>query len=378
MRHTTIIIFFFFFSGLLKSQEVDTFYLHYPISKYDTVIYKRIIEFNLDANLYHVRDYFENGQIQMQGTYSKFDKNIKESFWCNYRTNTKQGVYEEWFEDGKIKFIGNYINGLRTGLSNRWAENGQMIEEDNWINGQLNGKAKYWTEQGELQYDVTFIHGLKQNPENVNYHYLPYLPRDYDNDTTKSWPLIIYLHGGSHRGTDLNVLYTYGIPDQIHRGRDFPFIIISPQCHKYMWWSSDAWFENLYNEIRNKYRVDTNRVYLTGFSLGGSGTWYLAAKYPEIFTAIAPIAGATSHMDYIDNHIDNLINIPIWAFHGETDNMAPSEETMRIIEKLDRYNKDLKVTIEPNVGHWINWLVYPEKELYEWFLKYDKRLEKNN
>ena len=176
----------------------------------------------------------------------------------------------------------------------------------------------------------------------------------------------------------MNVLYTYGIPDQIWRGRDFPFIIISPQCSKYMWWSSDDWFENLFNEIKTKYRIDTNRVYLTGFSLGGSGTWYLASKYPDVFAAIAPIAGATSHINFIDDNINKLVDIPIWAFHGETDNMAPSEETMRIIEKLNIYNKELKVTIEPNIGHWIYWLVYPEQDLYDWFLKHDKRLNNNN
>ena len=142
MRYLILIITLFLVSGSLRSQEIETFYLHYAISKYDTIIYKRIIEFNWEANLYHVQDYFENGQIQMQGTYSRFDKNIKESLWCNYRTNTKQGLYQEWFKNGKIKFIGNYINGLRTGVSNRWAENGQMIQEDNWLNSQVHGSAK--------------------------------------------------------------------------------------------------------------------------------------------------------------------------------------------------------------------------------------------
>lgn len=373
-----IAISLFIISGQLKSQEIDTFYLHYPISKYDTLVYKRIIEHTKDANLFRVRDYLENGQIQMQGTYSKFDKTVKESFWCNYRSNTKQGQYQEWFENGEIKFIGNYKDGLRIGVSNRWSENGQLIEEDNWINGQLHGKAKYWTEQGELQFDILFEHGLKQNPKNVNYNYMPYLPTDYNADTTKKWPLIIYLHGGSHRGTDLNKLYEYGVPDQIHRGREFPFIIVSPQCPKYMWWSSDNWFENLYNEITEKYRIDTNRVYLTGFSLGGSGTWFLAAKFPEMFAAIAPIAGATSHIDFIDDNINNLVDIPVWAFHGNIDNMVPVEESERIIEKLEEKNKNLKLSVEPNVGHWINWLVYPGQDLYDWFLKHDRQTNNND
>ena len=332
LKHGSIFISFMILSGFLKAQEIETYFLHYAISKYDTIIYKRIIEFNKNANLYNVQDYFENGQIQMQGTYSKFDKNIKESFWCDYRTNKKQGRYQEWFENGKIKFIGNYKNGLRTGLSHRWAENGQMIEEDNWVDGQLHGNAKYWTEKGELQFDLIFEHGLNLNPKNVKYHYLSYLPTDYNVDTTKRWPLIIYLHGGSMRGTDLNKLYTYGIPDQIFRGREFPFIIASPQCPKYMWWSSDDWFENFYNELTTKYRIDTNRVYLTGVSLGGSGTWYLAAKFPERFAAIAPIAGATSHIDFIDNNIKKLVDVPIWTFHGKIDNVVHLKKPKELLK----------------------------------------------
>jgi predicted peptidase len=89
--------------------------------------------------------------------------------------------------------------------------------------------------------------------------------------------------------------------------------------------------------------------------------------------AIAPMSGFTSHMDFIDNSIDKLTNIPIWAFHGKTDNVVPFEETERIIKKLEEINKDLKFTIELEVGHWINWLVYPNQELYDWFLKHDKR-----
>ena len=267
-------------------------------------------------------------------------------------------------------------NGLRNGLSISWYINGQKEAEENWLNGQLHGRAKYWTEKGDLQFDLIFEHGLNQNQKNVNYHYITYLPRDYDPDTVKKWPLIIYLHGGSDRGTDLNKLYASGIPDQIYRGREFPFIIISPQCPEHIRWSTDNWFENFYKEVTDKYRVDTNRVYLTGLSLGGSGTWYIAAKYPDKFAAIAPISGFTSHLDYIDKNIDRLIDMPLWAFHGKIDNVVPFEETERIIKKLEGKNKDLKFSVEPDVGHWIHWLVYPNQELYDWFLKFDKRIKK--
>ena len=354
---------------------IDTFLLDNPISKYDTITFKRIIEYKADDNFFHVRDYFQSGQIQMDGYYSLFDKHIKEEYQCNYKTNIKEGSYKEWFENGQIRFIGTYKNGLRSGLCNSWYSDGQIESEENWLNGQLHGNVKYWTKQGFLQFDLFFDNGININPKNVDYQYLSYTPTDYITDTLKLWPLIIYLHGGSDRGTDLNKLYSQGIPDQIHRGREFPFVIISPQCPEHIRWSTDNWFENFYSDIISKYRIDTNRVYLTGMSLGGSGTWYLAAKYPDIFTAIAPMSGFTSHMDFIDNNIDKLTNISIWAFHGKTDNVVPFEETERIIKKLEGINRNILFTIEPEIGHWINWLVYPNQELYDWFLKHDKRLK---
>jgi len=378
MRHTVTIILLIFSLGLIQAQDIDTFFLKYGVSKYDTIIYKRIIEFDKNRKIFHVKDYFENGQIQMEAFYSSFDKNIKEGSQCNYSSNTKEGLFKNWYENGQLEYSATYKNGLINGLSAFWYKNGIKESEENWLQGQLNGKVKYWTEQGELQFDLSFDHGLNQNPKEVQYHYLSYTPKEYNTDTLKKWPLIIYLHGGSRRGTDLIKLYADGIPDQLYRGREFPFIIIAPQCPEHIRWSTDNWFENLYKEVNEKYRIDTNRVYLTGFSLGGAGTWYIAAKYPDKFASIAPMSGFTSHMDFIDNNIEMLINIPIWAFHGRIDIVVPFEETERIIKKLDGKNKDLKFSVEPEVGHWINWLVYPNQELYDWFLKYDKRSKTKN
>ncbi len=378
MRHTATLILMILSLGVAKAQVIDTFFLKHAVSKSDTIIYKRIIEFDKKRNLYHVKDYFENGQIQMDAYYSSFDKNIKEGSQCNYRSNTKEGIYKNWFENGLPECSATYKNGLINGLSTFWYKNGIKESEEHWLQGQLHGKVKYWTEQGELQFDLTFDHGLNKNPKKVQYRYLSYTPKEYNSDTLKKWPLIIYLHGGSRRGTDLNKLYADGIPDQIYRGREFPFIIIAPQCPEHIRWSTDNWFENLYNEVNDKYRIDTNRIYLTGCSLGGAGTWYIAAKYPDKFAAIAPMSGFTSHMDFIDNNNEKLIDLPIWAIHGKKDIVVPFEETERIIKKLEGKNKNLRFSVEPEAGHWVNWLVYPNQELYDWFLNYDKRSRTKN
>ncbi len=379
MKNTTLILLLFICLGAIKAQEVDTFYLHVPISKNDTIIYKRIIQFDNNDSLYHVRDYYPNGQIQMQGTYSSFDKSIKEeSLWCNYKTNTKEGEFKGWYKNGQIESKTNFLNGLRHGLHEYWYSNGQRESKQNNINGQEHGKSTWWNTDGSLQNELIFEKGLNQNPKDTNYHYISYTPKEYYDDTLKKWPLIIYLHGGSSRGTDTIKLYCCGIPDQIWRKREFPFIIVAPQCPINQRWSTDNWFENFYEEVTTKYRIDTNKVYLTGVSLGGSGTWYLAIKFPDKFAAIAPVSGFTRHIDYIIKNTDKLIDIPIWAFHGKIDKVVEFEDTEWMINRLKEKNKDLKFTADPDVGHGMYWSVYPEQELYDWFLQHDKRMQNKN
>jgi len=378
MKHFTLILLLFICLSAVKAQVVDTFYLCHPNSKNDTIIYMRIIQSNKSNSLYHVRDYYPNGQIQMEGTYSSFDKSIKENLWCNYKTNTKEGEFKVWYSNGQIESKTNFLNGLRHGLHEYWYSNGNRESIQNYSYGQENGKCTWWNNDGSLQQELIFEKGLNQNQKDVNYHYISYTPKDYNADTLKKWPVIIYLHGGSSRGNDTTKLYCCGIPDQIWRGREFPFIIVAPQCPINERWSTDNWFENFYKEVTTKYRVDSNKIYLTGVSLGGDGTWYLAIRYPEKFAAIAPISGFTRHMDYVIKNIDKLIDIPIWAFHGKIDDVVPFEETEWMINELKGKNKDLKFTVETDVGHWMDWLVYPKQELYDWFLKYDKstRLKK--
>lgn len=380
MKYFLTIVFSIICISNLYTQPTDTLLILQPISKYDTLTFTRIIHYDENDSLFYVRDYFENGQIQMQGTYSSIDKYVKENYWCNYKTNIKQGFYQTWYKNGNQESRYNFVDGKKNGLCEEFYPNGQISEKGYWSKGDIKGNSrgmrhgnfKGWSKEGQLLYDDNFEKGLKINPIDTNYQYMIYKPLEYESDTSQCWPLIIYLHGGSQRGTDLRKLYSSGIPDQIYRGREFPFIIVAPQCPVLIRWSTDNWFENFFEEITSKYRVDTDRVYLTGNSLGGSGTWYLGIKYPDKFAAIAPICGFTSHMDYIDQNIDNLINTPIWAFHGRIDKTVPFEETQRMIKKLKGRNMSIKFTAMPDVGHWISWLVYPDQEIYDWFLKYSR------
>lgn len=373
MKSNLYVILMFICLKPLTAQVADTFYLHYPLSKNDTIVYKRIIQFDKNTGLYNVRDYHPNGQIQMEGTYSSFDKKVKESLWCNYKSNTKEGEFKKWYKNGQLESKTNYRKGLRHGLHEYWYSNGKRESIQNYLNGMEEGKTIWWNDDGSVQQEFELEKGLNQYRKEANYNYISYKPKEYYKDTLKKWPLIIYLHGGSGRGGDTMKLYSSGIPDQIWRGREFPFIIAAPQCPINRRWSTDNWFEKFYREITAKFRVDTNRIYLTGVSLGGDGTWYLAIRYPDKFAAIAPISGFTHHMDYIIKNTDKLIDIPIWAFHGVIDDVVQFEDSEWMINKLKGKNKELYFTAQQDVGHWIDWLVYPKQELYDWFLKYEKK-----
>jgi pimeloyl-ACP methyl ester carboxylesterase len=376
MTRTAAVLAMVYCLGWTPTQEGETYILKQVVSSRQTIVYTRVIRFDDRAHLFHVKDYDEVGHLRMDAFYSSFDKRVKEDVQCNYRSNTKEGPYAEWYANGRPRYLGHFSRGRFDAASTAWYENGQKESEEHWRDGQLHGRVRYWSEQGDLQFDSTFEHGMNQHRRTVRYRYVSYVPADYDADTGKKWPLVVYLHGGSDRGTDLKKLYASGIPDQIYRGRQFPFIVLAPQCPEHLRWSTDDWFENFYQEAVAKYRIDTDRIYLTGPSLGGSGTWYIAARYPTTFAAIAPLSGFTSHLDFIDQNIDKLADTPVWAFHGKLDTVVPFEETERIVKRLGGTNRNLRFSADPSAGHSIHWQVYPGQEIYDWFLRYERRSRK--
>ena len=151
----------------------------------------------------------------------------------------------------------------------------------------------------------------------VKLDYLVYLPPDYDSKA--SWPLLVFLHGAGERGDDLELVKKHGPPKLIEEGKQFPFIVVSPQCPKDGWWTSKPLeLTVLVDEIEAKYKVDKDRIYLTGLSMGGFGTWMLAGYTPERFAALVPICGGGDTLT-----ARRLGNVPIWVFHGAKDPVVP-------------------------------------------------------
>jgi len=193
--------------------------------------------------------------------------------------------------------------------------------------------------------------------------YLLYLPNDYSKE--EKYPLLVFLHGAGERGDDLELVKIHGPPKLIEAGHVFPFIIVSPQVPLDEWWSPDTvvW---LTEEIMEKYNVDTERVYLTGLSMGGFGTWRTVTKYPEMYAAIAPICGGG---DPAKAH--RIKDIPIWVFHGAKDDIVPLKRSEEMYEALKEYGK-IEFTVYPEANHdsWTE--TYEKPKLYEWLLSHKR------
>ncbi len=200
----------------------------------------------------------------------------------------------------------------------------------------------------------------------VKYAHLLYLPKTYASGRD-AYPLVIYLHGGSQRGKggpDLNKLKQYGLPRLVDQGREFPFIIASPQCPDQRYWSSENWFEPLYTALTAKYRIDPKRVYLTGISMGGYGTWQTAVAHPTTFAAIVPLCGGCDD----STQVCRLKNVPIWTFHGTADDLVPVDETARLVRRLRACGGNVRFSRLEQEGHGLQYL-YEDPALYEWLLK---------
>jgi len=199
------------------------------------------------------------------------------------------------------------------------------------------------------------------------YKYLLYLPDGYEKNKEKEYPFILFLHGAGERGDDLNRVKAHGPPKFLDNKKDFPFIVVSPQCPKSEHWEAFK-LNALLEEIVEKYRIDKDRIYLTGLSMGGYGTWDLATNYPHWFAAIAPICGGGDI-----RRIRSIKDIPVWTFHGLRDNVVPIERTLELVRALEKVGGNIKFTVYPEAGHNSWSQTYENPELWEWFLKHKRQ-----
>jgi predicted peptidase len=200
----------------------------------------------------------------------------------------------------------------------------------------------------------------------VKFDYLLYLPEDYSKDPNKKWPFILFLHGAGERGTNVNRVAATGLPKNLQDKKDFPFIVVSPQCPVTSGWRPFD-LNALLDDVLVRYRVDPDRVYLTGLSMGGFGAWELVSTYPQRFAAVAPMCGGGN-----PTSVRRLRNLPFWVFHGDADPTVPVKLSDDMVEALKQAGAEVKYTRYPGVGHDCWTQSYNNPEIYDWFLAHTR------
>lgn len=198
----------------------------------------------------------------------------------------------------------------------------------------------------------------------VKYNYILNLPTDYDKYPDKKWPVIFYLHGRHASGKNLQSVKRYGLPYFISKGKKMDFIVVSPQCPWGKNWASDDWFNPVYDELSGKLRIDDSRVYMTGISMGGFGTWALASRMPDRFAAIAPFCGGAD-----TQWADQLKKVPTWVFHGTADHDIPISRSEVMVKALEKLKAEIRFTRLKGQGHDIS-RQFNNDELYAWLLEH--------
>lgn len=196
--------------------------------------------------------------------------------------------------------------------------------------------------------------------------YSVYIPKSYDPD--RPIPLVVYLNGMGECGTDGLRPVRIGVGGAVLRDPDkWPFIVLFPQkqSRESMWIDEEPMLMAVLGKTRGEQNIDRSRIYLTGASQGGIGTWAIAANHPDLFAAIAPVCGYGSHEMAL-----KLVKMPIWVFHGEKDTAVDVRKARQSVEWVNAAGGSCKATIYPDLGHSVWDRAYQEEKLNEWFLEH--------
>jgi predicted peptidase len=208
----------------------------------------------------------------------------------------------------------------------------------------------------------------KIKTKSIAKHELSYALHRPENTREKK-PLIIFLHGSGERGTDIEKVKVHG-PFKFLKSNELDSYVLAPQCPENEYWDSEVLYQ-LILKIQKENNIDSNRIYLTGLSIGGWGAWNLAFAHPEMFAALVPIAGFVDRVPMIENC--KIAAIPIRIFHGLVDDVVDVNYSISIYKKLKTCNSNIELTIFDDAGHDSWTRVYDNKEIYEWMFQQIKK-----
>jgi predicted peptidase len=211
-----------------------------------------------------------------------------------------------------------------------------------------------------------FLDRVYKDSSGKEVKYILFVPHEYKGD--QAYPTILFLHGAGESGTDGKKQSAVGLGPAIRKNeKTFPFIALFPQSQRGGWGATTDEGKRamaILAEVEANYKVDSKRIYLTGLSMGGMGTFSLAAAHPEKWAAIVPVCGRGNA-----GTAEKMKNIPCWCFHGDADNAVNVKGSREMMDALKKAGAEPKYTEYPGVGH-NSWdKAYGTKELYDWLLE---------
>jgi len=213
-------------------------------------------------------------------------------------------------------------------------------------------------------------HKFKANAKEIGYKL--FMPECYLENKDELFPLFLFLHGMKKRGNNLSLLDNYGLLQVAEDEPGFRYVILAPQCPEDTYWPENRiCVLELLDRIIHDNRIDRNRIYVTGFSMGGNGTWDMAAYTEGIFAAAVPISGW-----YETEEAHQLTSIPIWVFHGELDDVVPISKSEVMVNTLKSMGNEPRFTryVDLNHSHKVMKQAFTNPELYEWLERNRKAL----
>lgn len=189
-----------------------------------------------------------------------------------------------------------------------------------------------------------------------------HLPRGYDDEPARAWPLLVFLHGSGERGDDLQRVKVHGPPKHAAAGRDLPCILCSPQLEADADWDVHA-LHRLPGVLGQRWRIDPRRVTATGLSRGGRGVWRWAATYPDDLAGIAPVCGGGD-----PTTVCRARQVPVRAYHGDADTVVPLAEQQASVDALRACGGQVHFTVYPGVGHNAWDPAYEDPALLPWLM----------
>lgn len=193
--------------------------------------------------------------------------------------------------------------------------------------------------------------------------YILHYPKNFSEN--QQWPVILHLHGSGTRGKTPEQVMENAVFVETAKHEDFPFLFISPICPEdQTWFDYMADLKALVTRITSLPYADANRFYGMGASMGAYGIWQLAMSIPETFAAILPICGGGMYWN-----AKRLVNVPVWAFHGAKDKTVACEESVKMVEAVNKHGGSAKLTIYPDNFHnaWTD--TYSNPEVFAWLLE---------